>query len=127
VFSTNQRNVSKAFLNGLRQIIAKSEHPCLELNEQKTLYMARNCRRAVTGLIIGPDGSLSIGRKRKRYIRKLLKDRRNKKLSEKEEHRLQGHLAFILDVEPSFYDRLCLKYGAEDVNDALKQRGNISS
>ena len=110
VFSTNQRNASKPFLMELREKIAESEHPRLELNEQKTLYMARNCRRAVTGLIIGPDGSLSIGRKRKRYIRKLLQDYENGKLSEKETHQLQGHLAFILDAEPSFYSRLCLKY-----------------
>jgi len=127
VFSTDHKNTSKSFLVGLRKIIAETENPRLELNEQKTLYMSRNCRRAVTGLIIGPDGSLSIGRKRKRYIRKLLQDYRNEKLSEKEVHHLQGHLAFILDVEPDFFSRLCLKYGAEDVNRALKQRGDIAS
>jgi hypothetical protein len=124
VFSTDQKGLSRPFLEGLREVISRAEHPRLEVNEEKTLFMSRNCRRAVTGLIIGPDGSLSIGRKRKRYIRKLLQDFRRHKLSEKECHHLQGHLAFILDAEPSFFDRLCLKYGAENVVGALKMRGD---
>ena len=43
----------------------------------------------------------------------------------KQPHILQGNLAFILDVEPRFYDGLCLKYGADLVLRALRQRGDM--
>ncbi len=124
VFSTAQKNASKGFLDELRQLISKSEHPRLTINEEKTLFMSRNCRRVVTGMTIDPSGTLSVGRARKRFIRKLLNDFEHGSLIMKQPHILQGNLAFILDVEPRFYDRLCLKYGADVVLRALRQRGD---
>lgn len=101
-----------------------SVHPSLTINEEKTLFMSRNCRRVVTGMTIDPNGTISIGRARKRFIRSLLNDFKHGALIMKQPHILQGNLAFILDVEPRFYDRLCLKYGAELVLKALRQRGD---
>jgi len=124
IFSTAQKGASKAFLEGLRQVISKSEHPRLTINEGKTLFMSRNCRRVVTGMTIDPGGTISVGRVRKRFIRKLLNDFAHGSLIMKQPHILQGNLAFILDVEPRFYDRLCLKYGADLVLRALRQRGD---
>jgi len=124
VFSTAQKGASKAFLSGLRLVISRCENPKLTINEEKTLFMSRNCRRVVTGMTIDPSGSVSVGRSRKRYIRKLLNDFRHGSLIMKQPHILQGNLAFILDVEPQLYDRLCLKYGAPLVLQALRQRGD---
>jgi hypothetical protein len=124
VFSTATKGVSRDFLTGLRAVIANSEHPKPTINEPKTLFMSRNARRVVTGLTINPDGTLSIGRKPKRYLRRLLNHFRYRRLDDHEKHSLQGHLAFILDVEPGLYNRLCQKYGAGLVLDALKQRGD---
>jgi RNA-directed DNA polymerase len=124
VFSTNRKDESKPFLEGLRTVIANSQHPKPIINEQKTMFMSRNARRVVTGLIINPDSSLSIGRGKKRHLRKYLNDFKYGKLDKPKTHYLQGYLAFILDVEPSLFDRLCLKYGAELLLLALKQRGD---
>ena len=128
VFSTSRKGVSKAFLDGLRVVIANSKFPRPQINEDKTLFMCRNCRRVVTGMTIDPNGTISVGRFRKRLIRKLLNDFRYGKLEDaKKKHALQGNLAFILDAEPHFYDRLCLKYGADVVLSALRQRGDKSA
>lgn len=124
VFSTDHKGASKAFLRDLRGIVSKSRHPKLRINEEKTLFMSRNCRRVVTGMTIDPMGTISIGRSRKRLVRKMLNDFKYGQLRMKQPHILQGNLAFILDVEPQFYDRLCLKYGADLVLSALRQRGD---
>jgi hypothetical protein len=124
VFSTNRKDESKPFLEGLRAVINSSPHPKPTINESKTMFMSRNARRVVTGLIISPDSSISIGRDKKRLLRKYLNDFKYNRLDKPKTHYLQGYLAFILDVEPALYDRLCLKYGAELLLLALKQRGD---
>jgi hypothetical protein len=124
IFSTAAKGASKPFLDGLREIVGKSPHPKLTINEKKTLFMSRNSRRAITGLIISPDGTLSIGRSLKRRLRALVNDFQNGKLQEHDKHRLQGYLAFVLDVEPGFYNRLCQKYTGRVLEHALKQIGN---
>lgn len=121
IFSTHHRGSSVKFLEGLRTIISKCGYPHLTINEAKTRLMSRKSRRVVTGLIIGPHGSVSIGRKRKRYLRKLLNDLLHNKLSPKEMNYLKGYLAFVLDVEPGLYNRLCQKYGAHLVSRAAGQ------
>lgn len=106
-------------------VISNTEFPRVQINEDKTLFMCRNCRRVVTGMTIDPSGTISVGRFRKRLVRKLLNDFRYGNLNDdKKKHALQGNLAFVLDVEPCFYDRLCLKYGADIMLEALRQRGD---
>jgi hypothetical protein len=124
IFSTNRKGESKPFLEGLRAVISSCHNPRPAINELKTMFMSRNAKRVVTGLIINPDGSISIGRDNKRHLRKYLNDFKYGRLDRPKSHYLQGYLAFILDVEPALYDRLCLKYGAELLLDALKQRGD---
>ncbi len=126
IFSTNQKNKSVIFLEGLYEIIRSCNTPSLTINNKKTLYMCRNCRRVVTGLTIGPDGIISIGRDRKRFLKKQVYDFQNGNLSEAEQRRLRGYLAFVLDSEPGFYNRLCLKYGADVLHRALKGVSPIS-
>ena len=74
--------------------------------------MSMKGRRTVTGLILTPDKGVSIGRGSKRYVKKLLCDVEHNKLDKEKMPFLRGMLAFILDVEPDFYNRLAIKYGA---------------
>lgn len=88
--------------------------------------MSRNCRRSVTGLILTPEGEVTVGRKNKRMLRALLCKAKYGKLSTKSASYLQGYLAFLLDVEPSYFNSLALKYGAELVQGALRRaEGNF--
>jgi hypothetical protein len=125
VFSTMNKHSSKPFLLELTNLIGSCEHPKVTINPLKTRLMSRNCHRAVTGLIITPLGEVSIGRERKRLLAaRLNRFRLDQIREEKELHVLQGHLAYVMDVEPRFFNRLCQKYGAEVVLSALRHRGD---
>jgi RNA-directed DNA polymerase len=119
VFSTNERGGCQSFAERVEAVIQDDIGSGMVLNKTKTLYMSKGTRRTVTGLFVCPDGTVSLGRARKRYIKKLVHEFRNGTLDEEEARSLRGYLAFVLDSEPEFYDRLCLKYRADTVKLAL--------
>lgn len=124
LYSTNEKGGCQAFAGRVGAEIAAMDSPDLALNEDKTLYMSRGTRRSVTGLIVTPEGNVSVGRSRKRYLRGLV-FRYGKYLAGRGEFdeeltdTLRGLLAFALDVEPEFFNRLAQRYGAKVVNAAL--------
>jgi RNA-directed DNA polymerase len=126
IFSTSTKLAAKKLLPNIKKILAKTTHPSLALNDEKTCYMSRNCRRAVTGLIITPEGNVTIGRKKKRLVRSLLHQMRDNTISDKDRSFLQGYLAFMHDVEPDYFNNLSLKYSAKLLADALKQPNKIT-
>jgi len=124
LYSTNEKGGCQVFAERVVTEIAAMDSPDLAMNESKTLYMSRGTRRSVTGLIVTPEGDVSVGRSRKRYVRGLV-HRYGKYLTghgefaEELSDSLRGLLAFILDVEPEFFNRLAQRYGAKVVNSAL--------
>ncbi|WP_421951340.1 retron St85 family RNA-directed DNA polymerase [Pelagibacterium sp.] len=95
-----------------RTIISNSERPKLKFNEDKRGIYGPGQRREVTGLIITPDGKISVGRDRKRQISAAVDHwRRGVGMADIEVERLRGLLAFCNAVEPRFIDRLRAKYG----------------
>lgn len=130
-YSTDEKGQCRRFVRHVLSEVSGMVSPQLTLNNKKTLYMSRGTRRAVTGLMVTPQGGISVGRARKRYIRSLihryqeyLAGRTN--FEEEKSNELRGLLAFVLDVEPLFYNRLAQKYGAKTVNAALfgKRKSN---
>ena len=122
VYSTNINGGCKQFLDEVNRLVIKTESPKFEVNKGKTIFTSKGTRRVITGIYLTPDGNISIGRKNKRYIKKLIFDYKNNNIEDKKLSYLQGYLAFILDVEPSFYNNLALKYGGEIVKKALKSK-----
>jgi retron-type reverse transcriptase len=123
-YSTNAKGQCREFVRHIVSELSEMESPRLVVNGEKTLYMSRGTRRAVTGLMVTPQGDVSVGRVRKRYIRGLIHRYQEylagrTKFEEERTNELRGLLAFVLDVEPSFYNRLAQKYGAKTVNAAL--------
>lgn len=110
-FSINLRGGCQSFYHSLRELISNTNSPRLAINNRKTMFSSRASRRVVTGLFIRPDGGTSIGRRNKRYIRKLLFDLSQENISLEKHKYLSGYIAFILNVEPDLYNRLVLKYG----------------
>ena len=90
----------------------------LVINGDKTQHSSSKGRRIVTGLVITPTASLSVGRPLKRKVRAFIF--RQDELSKKERGWLSGMLAHLQSVEPAFVNRLALKYGAERVNAAKR-------
>ena len=125
VFSSNEKGACKKFYQGLKKILKNTKSPNLKVNTIKTVFTSRGTKRVITGLHICPDGRVSIGRRNKRYIKKLIYDFKGNSLDSNQRKYLSGYLSFILDVEPDFYNRLALKYGAELVSKA--HRGNPPS
>ena len=122
VFSANKKDECAKFVDRLEKLLAKTRSPSLTINAAKTLYMSTGTRRTVTGLFVTPQRKISIGRKNKRYIRKLLFEYKKGSIDPNLLKYLQGYLSFILDVEPTFYNSIVIKYGAELVSRALASR-----
>ncbi|MBL7106114.1 MAG: RNA-directed DNA polymerase [Phycisphaerae bacterium] len=113
IFSTNLRGGCNYFYRAMSELVTRTSSPKLVINRSKTMFSSRASRRVVTGLFIRPDGGTSLGRQNKRYIRKLLFDLKRDNIEPRKLTYLSGYLAFALDVEPDFYNRLAHKYGAE--------------
>jgi len=121
IFSTDLRHACQTFYKALNRLVSETRTPRLVINEEKTVFASRASRRVVTGLFLRPDAGISLGRENKRYIRKLLFDLSRGCLGPELQGYLSGYLAFALDVEPDFYNRLALKYGAELLDRALNR------
>lgn len=90
-------------------------HLRLTLNQQKTAYLSKKYRRTITGVVITPQHTLSIGRERKREIKALIYQWANGKIDPEKYYYLRGLFAFAIDIEPQFEKRLVQKYGANRI------------
>lgn len=106
--------------NFIRTKIRKTRHPKLKFNESKRGVYTRGQRRLVTGLILTPEGNISIGRDRKRAVSALIHKFSLKLLNWKEVGYLKGMLGFTIANEPQFINRMRRKYG-DDVIDRILQ------
>ena len=108
--ATSPRQLRKAE-RAIRSIVHNVDYPKLRFNTEKTVHASRAVRRTVTGLILTPDGAVSVGRDRKRMIRSALHHATTRNLSENEIAELNGYLAYVHSIEPEFYDKMMAKYG----------------
>lgn len=79
-----------------------------QLNHRKTHIMGRGCQRRITGVYIQPDGSLSMGSKRKKQIKHYLYEYLCK--GKGEPLHILGLIYFAIQVEPSWAASLIAKY-----------------
>jgi len=103
------------FETELHRILEKSESLKLTLNQKKRGIYGPGERRMVTGLILTPDGKISIGRERKREISSLIHKYKNDCLSESEIMRAKGLLGFAYSAERDFFGKLFDKYGESTI------------
>lgn len=87
----------------------------LKLNPAKTAFLSRRYTRRVTGLVLTPDGKVSIGRHKKRMIKAQVHKFLSGELDVEAITSLCGYLAFIQDVEPDFWASLQRKYGEDSM------------
>jgi RNA-directed DNA polymerase len=92
----------------------------LVLNREKTAHLSRKYRRSITGLVITPQETVSIGRDRKIHLKSDVYAYSKGKLQPEERSRVAGLVAFVRDVEPAFYEILVRKYGRETVEGLQK-------
>lgn len=110
--------------DALQELIGTAEeyiYANLAINRKKTAFLSRRYRRSITGLNITPERKLSIGRSRKEHVKSEVY---HFKLNRLETCRIQplcGMLAFVEDVEPSFYQTLIRKYGVETIKEIQRR------
>jgi hypothetical protein len=104
----------------VRSTLKSCKSPKLKINEGKRGIYTSGQRRMVTGLILTPDGSVSIGRERKRKIAALLHLFGLGNLDADQLGYLKGMLGFSIANEPDFVTRMRRKYGNEIVDGVLK-------
>ncbi|MBQ0743339.1 MAG: retron St85 family RNA-directed DNA polymerase, partial [Pseudomonas sp.] len=121
-FSSNQKGLSGSIEPFLRQTLKDISYPSLVLNERKTIHVSKKHQRRVTGLVISNDGSVSLGRERKRLISAMIHRCINDKLEEADIYILQGLLGFAQDAEPIFVARMRAKYGSLVIREILRKR-----
>lgn len=97
-------------------------HAKLRINREKTAFLSRRYRRAVTGLVITPDGKVSIGRNRKREIKALIHKYFENAIQVEDVGRTRGLIAFSMDSDPEFYKALCKKYGMANLKRIMSDR-----
>lgn len=90
-------------------------HLRLRLNHQKTAYLSKKYSRKVTGVVITPQHTLSIGRERKREVKALIHQWITGEIDVEKFYYLKGLFAFAIDIEPKFEKRLEEKYGKEKI------------
>lgn len=116
-FSCSKPHVLAEVEKHARQVLSELRYPKqLTLNGTKTRRLSKRHRRVVTGLVLGSDGHVSIGRAKKRAIRSLI--HRCSELTPAQRNWLAGTLAFCKAVEPEFINRLIVKYGIEVIDGA---------
>lgn len=103
-----------------RAVIRATQSPRLIFNDEKRGIYTSGQRRMVTGLVVTPDGKVSIGRERKRLISAMLHRSTVNKLDPDNLALLKGLLGFCLAAEADFVSRLRNKYGDAAIDKALR-------
>ncbi|MEH4013691.1 hypothetical protein POX07_24070, partial [Klebsiella pneumoniae] len=78
--------------------------------------------RHITGVTLTTQGSLSIGRERKRFISSLIHKYKLGLLDPDTSYYLQGLLSFAIYIEPDFRVRMSKKYSTNTVTEIIKLR-----
>ena len=102
-----------------RRLIKVSRSPNLSFNEEKRGLYHRGQRQMVTGLILTPNGKVSIGRDRKRLVSSLLHKVKLGIATPAQIGMAKGYLAFAISAEAAFVNRMRHKYGTECVSFVL--------
>ena len=112
-FSTNKKEVLSDIARQIQVVCEELEYPKLEVNHKKTVSTSRAFRRVLVGLVLTPDGTVSLGREKKRRLRSELYRFSQDRLDVADIPRLRGELAFAWSVEKQFINSLLRQLGTE--------------
>ena len=110
-FSTMSPDVLRQIEEALPGVVETLAFPAnLRINAGKTRHSSLKNRRRVTGLILTPQGTVSLGRPFKRRLRSLV--HQWDALSPEDQESTRGLISYAQSVEPDFMNRLVIKFGA---------------
>lgn len=120
-FSTNLKGALFVLPDLVRSLLVTQLKGYISINEAKTVFTSKAHNRHVTGVTLANDKTLSIGRKRKRYISSLIHKFTLGQLPQEDAGYLQGLLSFANDIEPLFILRMEAKY-SKTIVDKLREK-----
>lgn len=116
-FSTKAPNLLSQVEAHVTRTVSDLEIPSgLSLNVRKTRHSSKKGARRVTGVVLGSDGKLHIGRALKRRIRAMI--HKFSALTDAERATLSGLMSYAVGFDPDFKNSLIAKYGLATVRQA---------
>ena len=104
-------------LKDMTKVVARATRdlrsPRLRVNNEKTVFVTTANRRTVTGLILANDGTVGIGRERRRLVAAKVHRALRGELDHGTLKELSGELAFVNVADKPFLRRLEDRYGIE--------------
>ena len=111
--STAERNKLSDIIVALKTDLVNLPGFSFSINSEKDVFTSRRRLKRVTGIVITPQGELSLGRDKKRKVKALVHQALDGKLATKEVESLLGMLSHIDSIDSSFSMSLIRKYGPE--------------
>ncbi|WP_413742921.1 retron St85 family RNA-directed DNA polymerase [Sodalis sp. RH15] len=121
-FSTHHKNILFTLPDAVRTFLNKQYHNRITLNDRKTIFTSKAHNRHITGVTLTTQGTLSIGRDRKRFISSLIHKYTLGLLEPEMTYYLQGLLSFAFHIEPEFKTSMVRKYSDRTVIELIKLR-----
>lgn len=112
-FSTSKKEVLSEIAKQVQSVCDELDYPKLEINHKKTVSTSRAFRRVLVGLVLTPDGQVSLGREKKRRLRSELYRFSQDRLAAADIPTLRGELAFVWSVESKFINSLLRQFGTD--------------
>lgn len=100
--STNTPNILKDALDHVVRICNQLNYPSLIINPEKTIFTSKKHSRRLTGLVLSNEGTVSIGRDKKRNIRAKAHAHSQGKLAPEDITTLRGLLAYTYSIDKDF-------------------------
>jgi len=114
-FSSNIKNVLFEIPKIVASILENETQSQIKINHSKTVFSSKAHNRHITGVTLTNDGKLSIGRERKRLISSMIHKFLCQLLDQDDILKLQGFISYASYIEDDFYQRMCRKYGEENL------------
>lgn len=124
-FSSDEKNALLSFEDSLKDLVAQTRLPRLTFNNKKKRFASKNTRKRICGLTVTPIGEVKIPRDFKRKVRTLIYKFKEKELDDKAARVLGGYLGYIKDSEPEYLNNLSMKFGANAIRSAMKNKNLI--
>lgn len=118
--STREPGILQDVLPDVINIVSAFPYAKLLINSKKTMFLSKKNNRTITGLVITPDGYISLGRGRKREIKSLVHRFTTGDIESERVPFLKGLIAFCFDADRAFYNSLSEKYGARVMSKLLR-------
>lgn len=119
-FSTNRKDALFLIPNLVKKELTKLYSGAIKVNKSKTIFSSKKYNRHVTGVTLSNNGTLSIGRDKKRNISAGIHKFTLGVLPDQKIPVLQGLISHASFIEPEFYFRMVKKYGKDTLEKIKK-------